>query len=509
MSSGTETIIAPPPARVSRPSRWLSCFFLFFGLLVFLQVLRLPHNLDYAVFAFGEPGANLNVAYLVQHGLRPAVDFGHPYGLLEVLLLDVWFRLSGLTPLAYFALIVLLEVLMVAVLTEFVVAAELSPFRIAFIAAALPIFLWMNFLSAAHALETLCLLVAITAHLKGRYDLALSAAAAAVLARPALGYVYGAFLVAIVIVKIVRRELKPSVLLLPSFTTAGLALLLAWRFGWLPVRRTLLPTAGLENYRILDYGFFRKGMAFWWPSPFTVHHYFGVPGFWLLAAGSVILLGPIAFLRGAGEHGLRQRKGEIALASGIVVFVWIFFAFSHQYIGAWILYLFFPALGVSLLSDYFAGFRFVLVLMFLVALNGDRHEIGAAVEGWRTASRSTVSDYMFSYGREDEQVQGIFDAVRNHRTAVLQYAGGVSLMHGGLGEPVNRWFQPGISVPREVRSEKSEIAAAEYVLIPTPPWHRGDIAAFSWPQYLDHSRNYRMVFRNSMGMVLAASAESN
>jgi len=51
---------------------------LFLGVLTSLQILRLPQNLDYSAFAFGEPGANLNLAYLVQHGSRPGVDFGHP-----------------------------------------------------------------------------------------------------------------------------------------------------------------------------------------------------------------------------------------------------------------------------------------------------------------------------------------------------------------------------------------------------------------------------------------------
>jgi hypothetical protein len=486
----------------------LACFALFTGIVVILQILKLPQNLDYAAFAFGEPGSNLNVAYLVQHGLRPAVDFGHPYGLLEVLVLDLWFRLARLTPLAYLELIFLLQVLMAAVLAEFVVVAELPWFRILFMVAALPVFLWVNYFRAAHAIETLCLLAAITAHLKGRYDVALAATAAAVLARPALGYVYGAFLVSVVAIKIVRGGLKSSVLLLPFFSTVGLLLLLTWRFGLTALLRTIFPAAGMANYRILGFGFFGRGMAFWRPSPFTIHHYFGVPGFWLLAAVTVMVLGPVALLRVGDTGGTRQRKAEIVCASAALVFVWIFFAFSHQYIGGWILYLFFPVIGVSLLGDFFPRFGVVLGLMVLIALNANRHDIASSVDAWRTAHRSTLFPHMLSYGNEDELCRQIFDAVRNHRTAVLQYSGAVSLLHSGLGEPRGEWFQPGITLPKEISQERSDVAAAELVLIPMPRWHSADTTAFQWPDYLDRGRRNRMVLQNPIGIVLTADPQA-
>ena len=201
-------------------------------LLITLQLLHLPDNLNFSAFAFGEPGANMSAVDMFRHGLRPNVDFGHPYGLLGLLFADLWFRIAGLTPAAYWAGIIVVELAMCAMLAEFIVTAELPGWSILLLFVSFPIFIWVNYFNFAHAIEALCLMAAVAAHMKGRYDVALAAAAAAVLARPTLGYVYGFTLLCIVMLKIFRtHSLKLSVLVLPTCTTVCLAIVLAWRFG--------------------------------------------------------------------------------------------------------------------------------------------------------------------------------------------------------------------------------------------------------------------------------------
>jgi hypothetical protein len=244
-----------------------------------LQLIHLPENLSFTAFSSGEPGANLTAVYLVRQGLRPNVDFGHMYGLLGLLFSDVWFRIAGLTPAAYWSGVYLLELAMCAAITEFAVAAELSSLSILFLFASFPIFLWVNYFNFAHVIEALCLMVAVVAHLKGRYDFALAAAAMAVLARPALAYVYGFVLLCIVLVKIFRtHSLRLSVLALPVCSTLCLGIVLACRFGFASLIRTVLPITGAAAYRAVGYGFFKHGMAFWWPNPVTLRFYLGVPG---------------------------------------------------------------------------------------------------------------------------------------------------------------------------------------------------------------------------------------
>jgi hypothetical protein len=475
-------------------------------LLIILQILHLPQNLSFTAFAFGEPGANLSAVYMVRHGMHPNVDFGHMYGLLGLLFADVWFRIGGLTPAANWAGILVIELAMCAVLAEFAVVAELPASSIILLFVSFPIFVWVNYFNFAHAIETLCLMAAVTAHLKGRYGFALAAVAAAILARPALGYVYGFLLVCIVMQKVFRtHSLKLSVLVLPACTTFCLALVLACRFGFASLMRTVFPITGAAAYRTAGWGFFKHGMAFWLPSPFKFRFYLDVPGFWLLVSISLLLLGPLAVLRArdAAAESLRRHKSEILGATCVVIFVWIFFAFSHQYIGSWILYLWLGVWGVSLLPDFFRKYVAVTVLLVLIALNADRHQFLGALPEWSTTKISSLFPYTLSQGNEDGQIKEILSAVQGRRTVVLVAAGAMSLLHDGLGEPLILYFVPGGVIPADELRMKSAVSTAEMVIVPTPPWYSTGIEFFSFAEFLDKQNRYRLVIRNPSGFVLA------
>jgi hypothetical protein len=485
---------------------WL--LFGFTSLLLALQLLYLPQNLNFTAFAFGEPGANLSTAYMVRHGMHPNVDFGHVYGLLGLLFADVWFRIAGLTPMAYWAGILVIELAMCAVLAEFIVAAELPGLSIFLLFVSFPIFVWVNYFNFAHAIEALCLMAAVTAHLKGRYGVALAAAAAAVFARPALGYVYGFVLLCFLMLKIFRaHSLKLSVLVLPICTTACLAVALAWRFGVTSLIRTVLPITGVANYRALGYGFFKQGLAFWLPSPFNLRFYLDTPGFWLLVNTSLLLLGPLAVLRArdAAPESLRRHKSEVLGAVSAVIFVWIFFAFAHQYTGSWILYLWLAVWAVSLLTEFFPKYVVAIALLSLIALNADRHQILGSLPQWSTTKVSRLFPHTLSSRNEDEQIKEILSAVQGHRTLVLTHAGAIPLLHDGLGEPLAEFFLPSEVLPGDELRLKSALGTAEMVIVPTPPWYSPDTEFFCWAELLDNRNGYRLVLRNPSGFVLATN----
>ncbi len=445
---------------------------------------------------------------MVRHGLRPNVDFGHMYGLLGLLFSDAWFRIAGLTPAAYWAGVFLFELAMCAATTEFAIAADLSSLSIVFLFASFPIFLWVNYFNFAHVIEAFCLMLAVIAHLKGRYDFALAAAAMAVLARPALGYVYGFVLLCVVLMKVFHtHSLRLSVLVLPICSTVFLAIVLAWRFGFASLIRTLLPITGAAAYRAVGYGFFNRGMAFWWPNPFSLRFYLGVPGFWLLVNASLLLLGPIAVLRArhTAAESLERHKSEVLGATAVVIFFWIFFVFSHQYIGSWILYLWLAVWATTLLPHFFHKYAAVIVLLILIAVNADRHLLLGPYPQWSSTKISSLFPHTFSQGNEDQQIKELFSAVRGRKVLVLIHSGAMPLMQDGLGEPLTEFYVPGGVMPGEKARIKSAANAAEMIVIPTPPWYSSDIEYFSWPEFLDRPNSYRMVFRNPSGFVLTRS----
>jgi len=489
--------------KTTRRRLWLLSGFAL--LLIALQILHLPEALNFTASAFGEPGANLSAVYMLRHGLHPNVDFGHVYGLLGLLFSDVWFHIAGLTPLAYWTGILVFELAMCAAMAEFAVTAELRGLSLVLLFVSLPIVIWVNYFNFAHPIEALCLMAAVIAHLKGRYDIALAAVAAAVLARPALGYVYGLLLLCIVLVKVFRtRSLRLSVLVLPACTTVCLGIVLAWRFGVASLMRTILPATGIADYRALGYGFFQGGMAFWLPSPFRFRFYLDVPGFWLIVCASVLLLGPLAVFRArdAEARSPRRHKSEVLGATSVIVFVWIFFAFAHQYIGSWILYLWLAVWAVSMLPEFFRKYAAVAVLLILIALNADRHQIQGSLPQWSTARISSLFPHTLSEGNEDAQVKEILSAVQGHRAVVLTHAGAMPLLRDGLGEPLTEFYMPGIALPGDERRMKSAVAAADMVIVPTPPWSRSDSEFFSWADFLDKRNRYRLVLRNPSGFVL-------
>jgi len=491
-------------ARTSRRRLWV--FSAFALLLIALQILHLPETLSFTAFAFGEPGANLSAVYMVRNGLRPNVDFDHIYGLLGILFSDVWFGIAGLTPAAYWSEVLAVELTMCAVLAEFAIAAELPGLCIFFLFVSFPMFVWVNYFNFAHVIETVCLMAAVAAHLKGRYRLALAAVGAAVLARPALGYIYGFVVICIVIRKVLStHSVKLSLLVLPACTTTCLALVLTWRFGFASLVRTILPITGAAVYRALGFGFFRRGMAFWWSSPFHFRFYLDVPGFWLLVNASLLLLAPLAVLRArdSAAESLRRHKAEILGATGIIVFFWIFFAFSHQYIGAWILYLWLAVWAASLLPAFFPKYSAVVVLLILIALNADRHQILGALPQWRATHFSSLLPHTLSQRNEDDQIKEILSPVQGHKTVVLIRSGAMPLLHDGLGEPLTEFFVPGGALPGEELRMKSAVAAAEMVIVPTPPWYGSDLEYFPWPEFLDRQSRYHLVLRNPSGFVLA------
>jgi hypothetical protein len=229
------------------------------------------------------------------------------------------------------------------------------------------------------------------------------------------------------------------------------------------------------------------------------------PRVWLLVNVSLLLLGPLAILRAvkSDSESIRRHKAEVLAATAVVIFFWIFFVFSHQYIGSWILYLWLSVWATSLLPEFFPKYAAVVGLLVLIALNSDRHMLLGPYPQWSSTKMSTLFPHTFSQGNEDQQIKEIVSAVKGRKTVVLIHSGAMPLLQEGLGEPLTEFYVPGGVVSGEKLRMKAAANAAEMVVIPTPPWYASDSEYFSWAEFLDQPSSYRMVFRNPSGFVLA------
>src|SRR6266568_1068963 len=69
-----------------------------------LCLLEWPLLYNFNKFAFGDWGGYLVTHYLVQQGYMPITDFSWQYGLLPLLLQELWFRLVAASPATFMML---------------------------------------------------------------------------------------------------------------------------------------------------------------------------------------------------------------------------------------------------------------------------------------------------------------------------------------------------------------------------------------------------------------------
>src|ERR1700693_6329041 len=122
----------------AEPARFLTLWAVYALEVLIVAALRIPHDLGFFMFAFGDRGSWLVVQYLTAHGSRPTIDFGFPYGLLPVMFGRAWFAIFGLTPAAFKWAMVAGGLAMAAGMARFASAMRLSRIGQAVMIVALP-----------------------------------------------------------------------------------------------------------------------------------------------------------------------------------------------------------------------------------------------------------------------------------------------------------------------------------------------------------------------------------
>jgi hypothetical protein len=171
-----------------------------------IVVFQIPTRLGFDGTAFGDYGLNLNAQYLIQHGYRPGVDFGYPYGPLSLLFGKLSFTLFGLTPRASFSATTICDLVFAVGPARFANLMRLRWPALALIAISVPFCILLD-ITFGHVLERVFLVWALAAHADRRRSQALALTTGAALVKPSMGFVYG-FLLLVFIVAALWKESK-------------------------------------------------------------------------------------------------------------------------------------------------------------------------------------------------------------------------------------------------------------------------------------------------------------
>ena len=218
--------------------------------------------------------------------------------------------------------------------------------------------------SFAHGLEAAFIANAIAYQLEGRKPVALALTTAALFARPAMAYFYGAWLIFLMAWDRYRsgvfsvgdlKALKPA-----ASTGLCLLVLLGATYGPASLGTTLLPTHGMANYRASHYGFLNQGASFLYSRSAGPFWYIGSPAgiwivasFWLLVRGGRFVPALVA-----GRSTPRQ---EVTLTCGLLHIVFVFLMFGNTW--TWTYYFFILIIGTIAAASPtpVTGFRRVYV----------------------------------------------------------------------------------------------------------------------------------------------------
>jgi hypothetical protein len=459
--------------------RVLSLLFLTEALV--LNLVKLPVNLDWRIFAFDDQGANLAVVSLIRRGLVPTVDFGYGYGLLPLLIGRLWFGLLGLTPSAYAAAMLVVDLLMAWGLARCVAALKAGPAGVALVLVAMPWAALPSYINLAHAVEAVLICHALAEQAMGRKPRALALMTACLFVKPTMAYIYG-FLLTVLIVRDCRAGGVRGILrsLAPAAATGVVlvALCAAW-FGVKPLVNTLLPLTGAENYRVLNYGFFRGvGRKFWRPEDARPTLYLVTPsGHYLLGTAVLAAAALTRIVRPGG--GIADRVGELVVCCAIMHLTFISCFYGDWM--SWTYYYYILIIGLVALAAVGARSVPLVLLVAVVALTGHKYPFGGVRHLWKTTRPVAGMSGLWANKPDAEEWQRLREIIGGRRASVIASKECLSLLDPGFAPPEAFLLEPGIPLPAELGRKLDQVASAEMVLVRLPL--RELFLDMWWPQF--------------------------
>ncbi len=463
---------SPVTARKENTSAALFIFIVLAIEILAIDFCRLPEIMAFDAYAFCDNGANLTVQYLVSHGLRPTIDFGYHYGLLPILVGRIWFAIAGRTPLAYQALMVACDLVIVSAIARIAATLRFGATSLTLTAITLGFAVRASYPSLAHGSEAALLSCALAEQSAGKHSRALVFAGAAAFTKPSMGYVYSALLLALAcrnlsgesVMTRALRVIAPAVV-----TSIVIAAILAALYGPAALIHTVVPLEGAAAYRALHYGFFGdSGRQFWDPRALSWLYYaIDVSGFWIVGTVFLICSGVAAtfyLATAAADSGLAPRRNEIIATCAVLHVAFVGLFFGNQW--SWIYYAYFLTVGLAAAAGASAIQRRITLGLCVLGIIAWTDVVFWEMRWWQTRERDAVTAGLWAAPDERDEWQKVLDTVHMQRTVMLDTKGAIELIAPGFEKPVSLYLDFGLMAPAEIQRKLEQISGAQMVVVP-------------------------------------------
>lgn len=436
-----------------------------------LFLLEWPLLFNFNKFAFWDWGGYLVAHYLVQRGNTPVTGFGWQYGLLPLLIQELWFRSVNASPSSFLMLSFPCALLFTVAIARFANLVNKAAGRAL-------LFLSFPFIVALgadlpHALEPVLLSAGLLLQARGKRAQALALATAACFTKPVMGYLYGLVLLIFVVVDL-RRQDKLTIVgltraFLPAICTAlGLALLLSITFGWIPLVRSLIPLAGAQGYRVLHYGWSRIARGLFYFPGMRPAYYIGTPVTFLLCA-TFYLIGATAL---TSWRSLQYRRQAPANYEIVLTCALLHVGFLVCFYGApasWTYYAYMLVMGVAATAAWTLAHRRLVWGLCILAACGNYGTFKSSLVAWKTMTPSSATAGLFVVPAELVEWNQVTAIVKDQNPAIFTWDGGAGMLFPWLRKPVGAFIVPGVATGSEIQQKVRELRSAEVVIIPTIP----------------------------------------
>ncbi len=412
--------------------------------------------------------------YLVSSGDRPTINFGYNYGLLPILVGHAWFTLFGPSASAY-------QWAMIAcnIIAAWGIATIIATFQIGIVGTALTMItlgyaVQSSYPNLAQAMEAVLLIMAITRQSQGASASALAFGAAAIFAKPAMGYFYSLLLVLLMAGRLWRGSGSPREWLRAFAPAAlvGVTLVasLSATYGVGALVKTIFPFEGAANYRAAHFGFFNgTGREFWNTTGVPWWgHFFDVSGFWIVSSVLLIYFAATDMFRLWQEPGPtieRRRRTEVIVTCAVLHLSFVLLFFGSR--GSWIYYSYLLVLGVTLAIDSTRLRRDIGVLLCTVALFSWTDLVIATGRRWSATQPSAITKGLWATPEELSEWSAVLTLADRNTTRILDLKGDAELMFPVFGRPLTLYLDPGLIRSGEISKKISQLSDTRLVVVPT------------------------------------------